>query len=95
MAVTKPELWKMPSREDHDRDPAAYEAAQKERDGHFKKIQPAGNWKLPICAVIDAADFDDCNEAAIWFTGAGLDVIDHIGTEVVVSGPGYYATIGA
>lgn len=96
MAVTKPELWKMPSREDHDRDPAAYEVAQRERDAHFKKIQPPGNWKLPIYAVIDAEAVDDCNAAAIWFTGAGVEVCDRLdGGKVRVRGPGYYNTIGS
>lgn len=93
MAVTNPQFWMVVRDASH---PCHSKEAEAERQRFFEMIRPTGEcWKGPICAVIDAADFDDCNEAAIWFTGAGLDVIDHIGTEVVVSGPGYYATIGA
>lgn len=73
-----------------------YEAEQAARSAVFEKIAPKGNWKEPIACWINEAEFAECNEAAIWFTGAPLKVIKKKkGGKVYVEAPGYYATIGA
>lgn len=76
-----------------------YEADQAWRVTVWKKVQPAGNWKGPIDAWIDEADFADCNEAAIWFAGSTLDIVERQTRNGVnwvrVQGPGYYANVGA
>jgi len=74
---------------------ANYDAEQIARTSVFIKIQPRDNWKNPINAWIDESDFADCNQAAIWFTGAGLTVIARNGEKLHVTAPGYYLTIGA
>lgn len=93
MAITNPDLWTMSK----PGDPTdGYEAAQAERNAIFEKIRPAGNWKLPIRAGINAADFDDCNRACIWFTGGALEVEEDLGAGgLLVVSPGYYELIGA
>lgn len=96
MAVTNPGLWVVRKPRALKRSMSKWPAEQAAREAVFKKIESAGNWKLPIYAVIDKADFDDCNAAAIWFTGAGLRPVEWIGSDKVrVEGPGYYNTIGA
>lgn len=89
------DLWTMPSTTAAKEDPALYAARQAERDSWFKKIQPAGNWKLPISARIDPADFEQCSQACIWFTGAPLERHQVSTGQLWVTAPGYYATIGA
>jgi hypothetical protein len=74
---------------------ATFDADQAERVAVFAKIEPAGNWKNPIDAWIDAGDFADCDQAAVWFTGAGLTIVARKAGRVRVTAPGYYATIGA
>jgi hypothetical protein len=76
-------------------DPAKYEVEQELRTEWFDKIMPVGNWKCGIDCWIEADDFEQCDNAAIWFTGAGLRAIESRGSKVRVIGPGYYATIGA
>jgi hypothetical protein len=75
-----------------------FEERQAERVSWFKKIEPkSGNWKDPIDAVIDAADFTDCNEAARWFTGGELTIADGLNGsgKIRVESAGYYVNIGA
>lgn len=75
---------------------AQAEADQTARVAIFKKIEPATNWKLAIDAVIQEADFDACNQAAIWFTGGALTIERRlVNGWVRVTGRGYYAEIGA
>ena len=93
MPVTNPDLWLDPRRADFE---PPYEEAQAERLTVFKKIEPVGNWKGPICATIDPAEFDDCSEAAKWFTGAPLTQAKVLPDgKLVVTAPGYYVTIGS
>ena len=83
------DLWKLaPFTPDH-----ANLAAQ--RDAWFQKIQPSDNWKLPIDAWIDAPDFENCNQACIWFTGGELVIVERDAARVRVTSGGYYANIGA
>lgn len=72
-----------------------YEAEQAARVEWFKKIEPAGNWKLAINAWIEASEFEDCNQAAVWFAGCELKIAESKGSKVRVEGAGYYAAIGA
>jgi hypothetical protein len=74
-----------------------FDQRQAERTRWFTMIAPiSGNWKDPIDAVIAADDFDNCNSAAIWFTGGGLTIVGKVkGGKVRVTGTGYYANIGA
>lgn len=72
-----------------------HEAEQAERVAVWQKIRPKRNWKERIDAWIEAADFDECNEAAIWFAGSPLDIVAKRGSKVRVQGDGYYARIGA
>jgi hypothetical protein len=73
-----------------------FDVRQAERNRWFQKVAPkSGNWKEPIDAVIDADDFDDCNNAAIWYTGGGLTAKKLKGGKLHVLGAGYYVNIGA
>lgn len=72
------------------------EADQAARVAIFNKIAPASNWKLRIHATIAKGDFAECNEAAVWFTGGGLEVVEDYGDGTIrVQGGGYYHHIGA
>lgn len=74
-----------------------FDAEQAERTAVFNKIAPAGNWKMPIDAVIDEADLAECEQAAIWFTGGPIEVVwrHSMPGRVRVFGLGYYHHIGA
>lgn len=72
-----------------------YEAEQAERQAVFAKIAPKHNWKERIDAWIDATDFDECNNAAIWFAASPLEIVARRSTKVRVQGGGYYAMVGA
>lgn len=69
----------------------------------FKKVEPAGNWKLPIDATVDGGTtIAQAVIAAIdFFCGGGAHVtMTHPGTSPTptsfhVKAPGYYALIGA
>jgi hypothetical protein len=74
---------------------ASSDAAQAARVEIFNRIANRENWKMPIAAWIDAADFAECSEAAVWFTGASLKIEARQGERILVTAPGYYATIGA
>lgn len=101
MAISHPELWTLPKAgepgsAENPMEELQYVQLQQARDSVFKKIKPMVSWKLPISAVIAAADFDDCNQAAIWFTGGELTVEGTFEDgRLWVSGAGYYANIGA
>ena len=85
------DLWKIDGASEAD-----YDQLQAERQMWFRKIATVGNWKMPIDAVIDAADLEQCSNAAIWFTGAPLVVVAELPLgRVRVQAPGYYETIGA
>lgn len=70
-------------------------AAAKYRDEIFDKIKPKGNWKNPIACWIDVADFDECNEACIWFTGSMLQIEERRGKKIYVRAIGYYLAVGS
>lgn len=76
-----------------------YEAEQVERAAVFRKIASHRNWKERIDAWIDASDFDECNEAGIWFAASPLTIVARRSTKGVakvrVQGAGYYANVGA
>lgn len=96
MAVTNPKLWTIRQERSEPTPDAQFEAEQAERKAIFDRIAPAGNWKAPIGANISEADFDDCNQACIWFTGSELTVYEKLGDgRIWVTSPGYYETIGA
>ena len=70
----------------------------------FDMIKDPDNWKNPISTWIEERDFNLCNEACIYFTGAPLEITarvvrsagaDYSDCEVEVQSPGYYNTIGA
>jgi hypothetical protein len=62
----------------------------------FELIENKENWKNPISAVIDSMKFYLCDAAAEYFTGAGLKKVFQVSdSRVMISGPGYYLTIGA
>ena len=72
-----------------------YEINQSQRMEWFKKIEPKGNWKLPIDSWIKQVEFQNCNEAARWFTGGSLEIVESSYNMIHVRGKGYYANIGA
>jgi hypothetical protein len=76
---------------------ASTDADQELRVAIFNRIANRENWKMPIAAWIDRADFTDCYEAAVWFTGGGIQIAQHAENtdRVLVVGNGYYANIGA
>lgn len=64
----------------------------------FKKVEPAGNWKLPISAKIappSELERAMIREAVIFFTGSIPVFLPVAGGKMLVAAPGYYATIGA
>lgn len=93
MAVSNPNFWAVVRDASH---PCHSKEAEAERQRFFEMIRPAGNWKMPISARIEAEHVDDCNQACIWFTGAPLVVEGTMPDgKLWVQAPGYYATIGA
>lgn len=78
-------------------DTGNFDAEQAERVRVFRKIAPKKDWKRRIKTWIDEEDFDECNEAAIWFTGAGLEITraDLKNKKILVECPGYYSVIGS
>lgn len=85
--------WKRPA---HD---PKYDEYQAERTRWFNKISPPGNWKNSIDSWIPYREFPDCYEAAIFFTGSPLKIIESkvIGGKHVVhvQAVGYYEAVGA
>ena len=69
--MTRKNLWTV-------RESANYEADQNARVAIFDKIRPATHWKDPIDAVIRESEFADCNEAAIFFTGSALTIVERL-----------------
>jgi hypothetical protein len=61
----------------------------------FDRIAPAGNWKLPIRARIEAAEFPLMDAAAVFMTGAGIARVGLEPGPWLVVGKGYYAATGA
>lgn len=77
---------------------AVTDAMTAEMQRRFEVLAPRGtNWKLPVEARIQDADFDAYNEAVIWFTGAPLIRAGTVspGGMVTVAGEGYYLAVGA
>lgn len=94
--MTTEGLWDL--RVDHADD----EAVQAERKSWWDKIcptktqDPPGHWKGQITAWIDEADFEHCNNAAIWFAGSILEVVERgADGQIMVYGAGYWERIGA
>lgn len=83
------DIWNCPSK-----DPD-YEKHQAERLAWFNKIAPRKNWKMPIACWVSKEDFDNCNQAAIYFTGSPLKITIKQGPMRFVKAPGYYNTIGS
>src|SRR5262245_53371910 len=52
-----------------------FDANQAARIAVFNKIAPAPNWKMPVDCWIDAADFNECAQACVFFTGSKLQEI--------------------
>lgn len=92
--TTTPGLWDL--KVDH----ADYEAVQAERMTWWHKICPnktrGAHWKDRIVAVIDKADFENCNQAAIWFAGSPLEEggPERADGKIEVYGDGYFERIG-
>jgi hypothetical protein len=63
----------------------------------FEKVEDKSNWKLPLHGVIHKSEFDLVNEAAIYFAGSPLTVVNKLagGDLLEVRGAGYYECIGA
>lgn len=73
-----------------------YDRHQAERTAIFNKIAPKDNWKGFIDAWIAVEDFDDCAEAAKFFTGSILVQASGVKDgKVRVTAPGYYEAVGA
>lgn len=61
----------------------------------FDLVKPAGNWKMPIDAIVkDDVDLQLLNDAVAFFTG-GLISTDRTSKGVRVRSEGYYHHIGA
>lgn len=74
-----------------------YTVNQAVRVRWFDQIAPKSNWKGPIDAWIRADQFEQCNKAALFFTGAPIERVTTlaIGGKVRIVGVGYYAAVGA
>jgi hypothetical protein len=82
-------IWNTPTPDPH------YEVNQSLRSEWFSVIAPIHNWKDPIDCWIQKNQFNDCNQAAIFFTGAPIEIVERSYNMIRVVGAGYYATIGA
>lgn len=82
------DVWKI------DANAPEYEERQARRQYWFAKIKPATHWKLAIDCWIKADEYDNCNQAAIHFTGGSLIITEHKRQHIRVQGAGYYANIG-
>ena len=72
-----------------------YDKHQAERLEWFNKIAPLGNWKNPIECWIAKEQFEDCNQAAIYFAGCSLAIKRKQGPSILVKAPGYYISVGS
>lgn len=71
---------------------------RRELNDLFKRVEPAGNWKLRIDAVAVAADDRELlgiREAVIFFTGSVPTMTPKGRNRYHVKAAGYYAAIGA
>jgi hypothetical protein len=62
----------------------------------FTMIANKEHWKYPIDAVITEGGFNLAQEAALFFAGSALDIVERLPDgRVRVQGPGYFNCIGA
>ena len=47
-----------------------------ELEAAWALIEPAGDWRAPIVATIDAADFERCAQACEFYTATTLQVVE-------------------
>jgi hypothetical protein len=68
----------------------------RELDVAFNEICDKVNWKRPFTAIIPSVDYMLYNEASIYFTGGGIEIVQKQNDDkIVVNGKGYYFYIGA
>lgn len=61
----------------------------------FALVKPAGNWKMPVDAVIPAGTDHRLIEDAILFYTGGMAEFQRQGESWRVTAPGYYHCIGS
>jgi hypothetical protein len=62
----------------------------------FTALANKEHWKYPIDAVIAESDFNLAQEAALFFAGSALEIVERLPDgRVRVQGPGYFACVGA
>jgi len=71
------------------------DAKKAELQESFNLVADSSNWKMPVDAVIPEGKLEVCNEACLFYTGAGLTVLSRGSGTLRVTSPGYYRTIGA
>lgn len=82
-------IWRAPSPDPN------YAENDAKRQAWFAKISNKKNWKGRILAWIDEADFVDCDQASIHFTGGSLEIVGNKPGKLRVWSAGYYTHIGA
>jgi hypothetical protein len=72
---------------------------QEELEAAFALVAPAGNWKLPIKAELPSitpiAKRKMIAYAVTFFTGGAATFSKTPGGKLLVTAPGYYASVGA
>jgi hypothetical protein len=73
------------------------EVSREELLAAFGKVEPLGNWKLPVNAVVELEEDElpMVNEAVIFFTGSVPKFLSKGGKTYRVQAVGYYNAIGA
>ncbi len=71
------------------------ERLQSELTAAFKLVEPAGNWKLPIKATIEAWYMSIVCDAVVHFTGSVPTFTPDDFGKFSVEAAGYYKAIGA
>lgn len=82
-------IWRAPSPDPN------YAENDAKRQAWFDKIKNKKNWKGRILVWIDEADFADCDQASIHFTGGSLEIVGNKPGKLRVWSAGYYTHIGA
>ena len=55
---------------------ASFKTRDWDNDEAWDKIRPAENWRNEIHTFIDPTDYNDSNDACIYWTGSPLDIVN-------------------
>ena len=61
----------------------------------FDMICDSENWKRPIKCIIPSKAYNEFNEAVVFFTAGGLNIVHDDGEYMECEAGGYYSDCGA